>query len=204
MVLQSAAHEEFSRPIRGLERFADNSNTPWNQPTIFHPDRTAAISRMFLLSLCVLPVLHKIWLRTTRRQTYNGSTIDLHKLCQIPVSYLCKSPSDWLSVREKETFEGSFPLPEKSLFCTDKHATIEWPNLARSPRTCDCCATHNPHWELLWSAVIKSPRVSARSMWLPVRFLQTPLVFFDPSAYFASSVLRAICEHSVLPWFHFW
>ena len=57
MVLQSAVHEVFSLPIRGLERLADNNIIPWNLPTIFHPDQIAEVSRMFLFSHCVLPVL---------------------------------------------------------------------------------------------------------------------------------------------------
>ena len=53
MVLQNAVHNEFSRQIRRLERFADNSNTSWNQTTIFDPDRITEVPRVYLLSPCV-------------------------------------------------------------------------------------------------------------------------------------------------------
>ena len=45
MVLQNAVDKKFSRPIRGLERFANNSNIPWNQSTIFHPGQIAEVPR---------------------------------------------------------------------------------------------------------------------------------------------------------------
>ena len=123
MVLHSAVHVELSRPIRGLERCADNSNMPWNKPTIFHPGWTEEVSRLVLLSPCILPALHCHSFRNDGTLKYNDSIIDLHRLCQIPANCLCKSLLDWLSAREP--FGDSFPFTEKSLFCTDKPVTIQ-------------------------------------------------------------------------------
>ena len=49
MVLQIVFHTLFSHLPGGLERFADSSNIPYNQPTIFHPSRIATVKRTFLL-----------------------------------------------------------------------------------------------------------------------------------------------------------
>ena len=59
-VLPSAVHKVFSRAIRVLERFEDNNNLPWNQPTIFSskPDgqSTADVPSLILRTArCVLP-----------------------------------------------------------------------------------------------------------------------------------------------------
>ena len=43
MVDQIAVRKVFSRPTRGLESFADSSDTPWNLPTTFQPNRTAEL-----------------------------------------------------------------------------------------------------------------------------------------------------------------
>ena len=109
MVLQSAVRRVFSLPIRGLERFADNSNLPWNLLTIFHLDQIAEVSRMYLLSPCVLPVLQNHVSQNDEASKYNDSTTDLHRRCQNPVNCLCKSLSNWPSARE--TFCRLFSAP---------------------------------------------------------------------------------------------
>ena len=48
MVLQIVLRKVFSQPMRGLERFAENNNIPWNLPTIFHPELIASIPQKFL------------------------------------------------------------------------------------------------------------------------------------------------------------
>ena len=73
MVLQNAARGVFSRPIRGPERFEDSSNTPWNEPTTFHPKRIAEVPRRFLLSLCALPALQYHLFRNGEALMYNDS-----------------------------------------------------------------------------------------------------------------------------------
>ena len=41
MVLRIAFDKMFSRLPGGLEHLADGNSTPWSQPTIRYPDRTA-------------------------------------------------------------------------------------------------------------------------------------------------------------------
>ena len=112
----------FSRPISGLERFADNSNIPRSHPTIFHLGRTAEVPWVFLPS---------------RRVSRNGGELmyrqDFHRLCHIPVEFS-------VSI----TFGLAFGSRVLCVFFMDKHVTIECLDHARPPRTCDCCATRTP------------------------------------------------------------
>ena len=91
----------------------------------------------------------------TRWQKYRWCTF--HRLCQIRARCPCNS------LLAREAFVSSFPFPEKSLFYPKVSVTIELLNLARSPRTCDCCATQSS-LRTLWSAVVKSRNFSARSV----------------------------------------
>ena len=43
---RTAVHFSSSHQITDLWRFADSSNTPWNPPTIFHPDLIATILQL--------------------------------------------------------------------------------------------------------------------------------------------------------------
>ena len=79
-----------------------------------HPDQITEVSRRFLLPLCVLPVLRYHLSQNDEASKYNDSTIDLHKLCQPPVSYLCISLLDWHS--DREHLKDSFRFPVKFLF----------------------------------------------------------------------------------------
>ena len=54
MVLRIAFRVELYHSRKGLECFSENSSIPWNLPTIFHIDRIAEVSRIYLLSLCIL------------------------------------------------------------------------------------------------------------------------------------------------------
>ena len=83
--------------------------------------------------------------------TYNDSMTILHRLCQIPMKYLCK----WL------------------LFCMGRIVTTELPNLVLQQRIDD---DSHPSRRTLWSAVIKSPKFSALGTTVPVRLLQGALV----------------------------
>ena len=49
MVLRIAFHEVSSHQIRDLVCFQDSNNTPWNPPTIFHPDLIATVQQKFFL-----------------------------------------------------------------------------------------------------------------------------------------------------------
>ena len=86
--LQNALRKEFSFPIRGLDRFAENSNIRWNQPNIFHPNQIAEVPRMHLLSPCVLVALQYHLSQTDEALKYNDSTTDLHKSLQCPANCL--------------------------------------------------------------------------------------------------------------------
>ena len=72
-VLQNAVRRVFSRPIRCLERFADNSNIPWNQPTTFSLDWIAEVSRMYLPSPCVPTVLQYLLSQIGVASKYNDT-----------------------------------------------------------------------------------------------------------------------------------
>ena len=91
MVRRIAVREVSSRPTRGLERFADGSNIPWNQPTIFRPSLTATRLHAPLFQQCHLSLNGEVL-------TYNDSKISLHKLWQILGNCQYKRLSAWLSV----------------------------------------------------------------------------------------------------------
>ena len=95
---------------------------------------------MFFLPPFELPILQYHVFRNDEALVLTDSKIHLHRLCQIPVDYQNTRLPDWVS--DRETFVTSFPVIEKSVFCTDKLVTTEWPNLAQYPRTGECCATH--------------------------------------------------------------
>ena len=99
----------------------------WNQPTIFHPGRTAEVSLKCLLSCCVLLFLRRRLSRIDGVLTYNDSTGDLHRLCQIPANHLCQSLSDWHSHRGTSASFSSFLV--KFSFCTGNCVSTDWPNL---------------------------------------------------------------------------
>ena len=68
------------------------------------------------------------------------------------------------------------PLRFLRFFCTDTTGSVGWPSRAPRLHIDDCFEIHNLHWELLWSAVIKSPKFSARGTAPPLRLLHGPLV----------------------------
>ena len=74
------------------------------------------------------------------------------------------------------TFASSFRFPEKFLFCTDTTGSIVWPSLAPRLHIDACFRDSQPSLRTLWSAVIKSPKFSARSTTLPIRLLHGALV----------------------------
>ena len=150
-----------SHQTKDLECFADRKSIPQNLPTIFHQDLIATVPHPLLFLICVV-------------FTYSDSRKDVHKLCQIPRNCQCK----WLqaSYPAPRTFASSIRFPEKFLFCTDTPGSIGWPSLAPRLHIDDCFEIHILHWELLWSAVIKSPKLSARGTTLPIRLLHGALV----------------------------
>ena len=143
MVLRIAIRKEFSRLPGGLEHFADGNSIPQNQPTIFHPSLIATVQQTFLLLFCVPLFQPYHSSRIDEVSKFDDSMIDLHRICQIPMSYQCKRLSAFLTARE--TFLNSFPSPEKFWLCTDKTESIEWLDLVPRLRIDDCFEIHLPH-----------------------------------------------------------
>ena len=126
---------------------ADNIPIPWIQTTMFEPVQIAEVSRISLLSPCVLAVLQYHVSQNDEASKCNDSATDRNKLCKTTMNQMCKSLWDWLSARE--LCEDSFPFAVKFLFCTEKLGTIKWAKLLHDHLfTCECCTTHSPHWEL--------------------------------------------------------
>ena len=169
MVLQNAFRMEFSHRSRDLQCFADRYNIPWNLPTNFHPDVIATILQRYLLSLCALLSLsqqsHLFPICVV--STYTDSRKDLHKAS--PNSKVVSVNDLRRPVRLQELLQAPFVFPEKFLFCTDTTGSIGWPYrwLFRHSQ---------PSLRTLWSAVIKSPKFSARGTAPPMRLLHGALV----------------------------
>ena len=72
-------------PPEVMNVFADNNNIPRDQPTMFHLDQIAEVSRMPLPAPSVLAVLLYHVSRNDEALVYMDTIIDLHKLCQIQV-----------------------------------------------------------------------------------------------------------------------
>ena len=145
-----SAHHSLSRP---------DCNSTADVPSFTL--RAALSQQSHLFPICVV-------------STYNDSSKDLQKLCQIPKNCECKWPQ--ASYSAPRTFANSFVFPEKFLFCADTTGSIGWPSNAQRLHIDDCFEIHNLHWEILWSAVDKSPKFSARSTTLPIRPLHGALV----------------------------
>ena len=157
---RTAFHKVSSHQTRDLERFADRYSIPWKLPTIFHPDLTATVPQMSRLSLYALLFQQSHVFLICVALTYNDSRKDLHRLCQIARNYQCK----WLlvSLSALRTFVRSSLFPKK-FFCTTTAYRWLFRDSISSLR-------------ILWFAVIKSPKFSARGTTVPVRLLQEALV----------------------------
>ena len=139
--------------------------------------------------------LRSVWCRRTMIPRK-----DLHKLCPIPRNCQCR----WLytSYLAPRTFASSFVSPEKFLFCAGC-AWIHW--VAKS------CTTIAYRWlfrdsqlslRTLWSAVIKSPKFSARSTAPPMRLLHGGPCNFGPLTDLAISVIREVSINTVFTHIH--
>ena len=191
MVFQNVSRMSF--PIRQeiLNVSQIGYSIPWNLPTIFHPDLIATILPevpSFTLAHCPLsnPIrFSSVWCRRTiiPGKIFKGLT----KFQGIV------SVRDFrLRIRLQELFASSFVFPEKFLFCTDTTESIGWPSPGPRLHIDDCFEIHNLHWELLWSAVIKSPKFSARGTAQPMRLLHGGPCDFCPLADLAISVFREV------------
>ena len=81
-----------------------------------------------------------------------------------------------LPIRLQELLQAPFVFCEKFLFCTETIESIGWSSPAPRLHIDDCFDLHNLHSGLCWSAVIKSPKFSARGTAPPLRHLHGALV----------------------------
>ena len=144
MVHWSASHKVSSHQTRDLVYFADSSNTPWNPPTIFHPDLIATVPPMSLLLLCALLSQQSHVFPICAVLTINDSRKDLHNICQILGKCQCK----WLVVSSSapKTFASSSVFPEKFLLYMGLIESIE-PNPVPQQHIDNCFEIRILHWE---------------------------------------------------------
>ena len=142
MVLQIVFHTEFSLLPRGLGHSADSNNIPKNQTTIFQPILIVAILLKYRISIfvrlfqrCHLSLIDEVL-------KFGDSTLDLHKIFQIPMS--CPYELLLVCVTARGTLTNSFPSIVKSLFCTERIESIEWQDLEQRQRTGDCSVIDHP------------------------------------------------------------
>ena len=163
MVLRTAIHVEFSRPMRGPENCAQSNSIPWKQPTIFHPDQTAQVWRKCLHSLGLLSVLQCNFSRKDEASKYYDSTINLHTLCQTPKKWSVQmtfglafsSRNFWI------VFAGFCEI-----LVLHVEACDHWVSKSCT-RTAYLCLLRDSH-SSLWtfsSTVNKWPNFSTQSMW---------------------------------------
>ena len=128
---------------RGLERFEDNRNIPWNLPNIFRPSRIEPVLQKSLPQFSVPRSQQCHSSRNGEALVYNDSRIILHKLCQFPKN--CEFLRLWDFPTARETFANSFPCPANSCSYTGLIVSIEWQNLVPRLRIGDCFEIHILH-----------------------------------------------------------
>ena len=174
MVAQNVFHRASSHQILNLWRFADRSNIPKNLPTNFRFDPIATIQQRYLLLLCALLFQQYHWSPICAVQTSNDSKWDLDELCRIPRNCQCKLLL--VSSRVPRTY-ASFSGFLVKVFFLYGYAWIHW--VARSCTTTAYRTLFRDSQlslRTLWSAVIKSPKCSARGTAPPLRLLHGALV----------------------------
>ena len=174
MVLTIAVHKVFSRPIRGLAHFANSCDILWIQPTIFRPSPIATVLHKFLPWFYVLLSQQHHSSLIEEALMYNDSLIILHRLCKIPRSCLQRWFSAFLMSRD--IFVKVLSVSWEVFVLQRSHwihrVAESWITTAHRYVFPDS----HPSLRTLWSAVIKSPNVTARSTVSPVRLLQGALV----------------------------
>ena len=195
MVSQNVSHVGSSHQIRDLEPFADRYSIPWNLPTNFHPDLIQyGRGTFFHSAYCSLR--NPICFRSVWCSTCHDSRKDLHRPCQIPRNCQCA----WLLVScsaPRILQAPFFVFPERFLFCTDTTGSTGKPSPAPRMNNRWFFEIHNLHWRTLWSAVIKSPKFSARGTAPPLRLLHRGSCNFGPLADLAISVFREVSINTV-------
>ena len=150
------------------------------------------------------------WLQQYRRRTFFTLLTALSAiscvcdLCGVDVQWFSKKYLHKLCHSAPRTFASSFRFPEKFVFL---HG-YDWIHLVA--KSCTTTAYRwlfrdsQPAMRTLWSAVIKSPKFSARNTTLPIRLLHGALVIFGPLADLAISVFREVdMKNCVYPNPHF-
>ena len=159
MVSQNVYHMVFSHQITFLERFANRYSIPWNLPTNFHSDVIATIQQRCLLWLCALLfqliLLFLICMVSTCSDSKRSSrALPNSKELSVSttVSFLSGSKNFckllWVSC-EDFVLNGYTWIHWVVRSCT----TTSYRRLFRDSRL---------SLKTLWSAVIKSPKFSAR------------------------------------------
>ena len=82
----------------------------------------------------------------------------------------------WLPRRLQELLQAPFLFPVKFLFYTHKIESIEWPSFCTTVAYRCLWPDSQPSLRTLWSAVIKSPKFTARGTTPLIRLLQRALV----------------------------
>ena len=174
MVSQNVSRMKFSHQMRDLWGFADRCNIPWNLPTNFHSDLIATIQQTYLLSLCALLSQQSHKFPICAVLTYIDSRKGLHRICQIPRNCQCKWL--WISTSAPRTFASSFLFLVKFWFYTDMPGSIGWLGSCTTTAYRWLFRDSQPSLRTLRSAVIKSPKLSARSTAPPLRLQHGALV----------------------------
>ena len=104
----------------------------------------------------------------------NDSMKDLHKLFA-EFQGIVSVNDFWFPLGLQELLQASGFLV-KFYIWTDTHGSIEWPNPVPRLHIGDCFETRNCRLGHLWSAVVKSPKLSARGTASPLRLLHGALV----------------------------
>ena len=163
IVHRTVFHKEFSHLPRGLGHFAHCNSIPWNQ-TITSQSSLIEITQLkFLLSLFLLLFPQCRSSRIDGVSKFDDVMISLHRICQIPTNCQCK----WLSAFSDDSRNVRKLLSVFwEVFVLHGCDWIHW--VAESCTTIEyrwlCLDYSLPSLGTLWSAVIKSPNFSARSV----------------------------------------
>ena len=108
---------------------------------MFHLSRIVTVQQTFLLLLCVPLFQQYHSSKIGEVSKFDGSMINLHKICQIPMTCQCTFVFSDGSRNFLHLFSVSW---EVFLFCTDKLESSEWQDLVPRLRIGDCFEIHAP------------------------------------------------------------
>ena len=126
---------------------------------------------------------------------YDDSMVDLHKICQIPMTcqYNFFGFTDGSRI-----FPNSFPSPEKFSFCTDKIESIEWQDLVPRQRIGECFDIHLPRGGLCDLLLSSYQTFPLEVLLRQCVFCKEPLLFCFATD-IAISIFKEVSENTVLP-----